>query len=107
MRLLTSRPYRTLNHLTSIASPKALIRSPSRRLYSSSGISKPLRILFAGSDEFSCASLRAIHAEHLRSPEFIASIDVLHQAPKKAGRGQKQLRYGIFISRYLDFQGQG
>lgn len=105
MRLLTNRPWRALNHLTPIAYPKTLIP---RRPYSSSRISKPLRILFAGSDEFSCTSLRAIHAEHLRNPELIASIDVLHQPPKKAGRGQSQLRFGIhFITLCFENKANG
>ncbi|KAK0106994.1 Methionyl-tRNA formyltransferase [Cadophora gregata] len=54
--------------------------------------SKPLRILFCGSDEFSIASLRAIHAEHKRDPDLIKSIDVLCRPGKPVGRSLKQIR---------------
>ncbi|KAH7356546.1 formyl transferase, partial [Rhexocercosporidium sp. MPI-PUGE-AT-0058] len=61
------------------------------KLYSTK-ISKPLRILFCGSDEFSIASLRAIHALHQRNPDFIKSIDVLCRPGKPAGRSLKKVR---------------
>ncbi|KKK14528.1 methionyl-tRNA formyltransferase family protein [Aspergillus rambellii] len=38
---------------------------------------EPLRILFCGSDEFSIASLKALHKEHVHRPDRIASIDVV------------------------------
>ncbi|KAF2809329.1 Formyltransferase [Mytilinidion resinicola] len=62
------------------------------RRFNSSKTSDPLRILFCGSDDFSIASLRAVHAEHLFDPGAIASIDVVHRPGKLTGRGLKQLR---------------
>jgi len=56
--------------------------------------SKPLRILFCGSDEFSSASLRAVYAEQQRDPEFIKSIDVLCRPGKPFGRSLKTIREG-------------
>ncbi|KAG4423041.1 hypothetical protein IFR04_003817 [Cadophora malorum] len=61
------------------------------KLYSTK-TSKPLSILFCGSDEFSIASLRALHAEHKRDPALIKSIDVLCRPGKPAGRSLKQIR---------------
>ncbi|CAG8309304.1 unnamed protein product [Penicillium salamii] len=52
----------------------------------------PLRILFCGSDEFSIASLNALHAYHLKHPERISSIDVVCRPGKRVGRGLKQIR---------------
>ncbi|KAL2864614.1 methionyl-tRNA formyltransferase [Aspergillus lucknowensis] len=52
----------------------------------------PLRILFCGSDEFSIASLRALHAEHVKRPDRIASIDVVCRPGKRVGRGLKRIR---------------
>lgn len=54
----------------------------------------PLRILFCGSDAFSCASLRALHAEQTRNRPLIASIDVMVLPPKRTGRGLKRWRNG-------------
>jgi len=74
-------------------SPKPLhLVSGSRRNASASAKSSdPLRILFCGSDPFSIASLRALHAEHLRDPSFIRTIDVLCRPGKRTGRGLKTL----------------
>lgn len=55
---------------------------------------EPLRILFCGSDEFSIASLKALHEEHLRRPDSIASIDVVCRPGKRVGRGLKKIREG-------------
>ncbi|KAL4781876.1 formyl transferase [Aspergillus varians] len=52
----------------------------------------PLRILFCGSDEFSIASLKALHAEHVKQPDRIASIDVVCRPGKRVGRGLKKIR---------------
>jgi methionyl-tRNA formyltransferase len=52
-----------------------------------------LRILFCGSDEFSAASLQALHAEQQRNPSLIESISVLVRPPKPTGRGYKVLRH--------------
>ncbi|KAJ6443190.1 methionyl-tRNA formyltransferase [Purpureocillium lavendulum] len=55
-------------------------------------VSDPLRILFCGSDDFSCASLRALHAEHARDPGLVSALDVMVLPPRRTGRGFKQLR---------------
>ncbi|KAJ1326362.1 methionyl-tRNA formyltransferase [Microdochium nivale] len=52
----------------------------------------PLRVLFCGSDEFSCASLDAIYREHRRNPDIIQSIDVVVRPGKPTGRGLKVIR---------------
>ncbi|KAF2461627.1 formyl transferase [Lineolata rhizophorae] len=52
----------------------------------------PLRILFCGSDDFSIASLRALHTEHLERPDRIAAIDVVCRPGKRTGRGLKKIR---------------
>lgn len=56
--------------------------------------SDPLRILFCGSDQFSIAHLKALHAYHLKQPERISSIDVVCRPGKRVGRGLKQIREG-------------
>ncbi|KAB8257165.1 methionyl-tRNA formyltransferase family protein [Aspergillus pseudonomiae] len=53
---------------------------------------EPLRILFCGSDEFSIASLNALHKEHLDRPDRISSIDVVCRPGKRVGRGLKKIR---------------
>lgn len=55
---------------------------------------EPLRILFCGSDEFSCASLRALHKLQADKPKLIRSIDVLVRPGKPAGRGLKRIATG-------------
>ncbi|KAH6840714.1 methionyl-tRNA formyltransferase-like protein [Chaetomium sp. MPI-CAGE-AT-0009] len=54
--------------------------------------SDPLRILFCGSDEFSCASLKALHHEHKHNADLIRSIDVVVRPSKPTGRGYKVIR---------------
>ncbi|KAL2269126.1 hypothetical protein VTJ83DRAFT_3972 [Remersonia thermophila] len=59
--------------------------------------SDPLRILFCGSDHFSCASLRALHKELRQGSDqdgggLIRSIDVVVRPAKPTGRGYKVLR---------------
>lgn len=66
---------------------------PSSRLYSTKNYD-PLRILFCGSDEFSIASLKALHAYHLKQPNRVASIDVVCRPGKRVGRGLKKIRQG-------------
>ncbi|CAI4212271.1 unnamed protein product [Parascedosporium putredinis] len=66
-------------------------RTP-RRAYSSRPPSDPLRILFCGSDEFSCASLRALDEERLSGSGLIQSIDVVVRPGKGTGRGYKTIR---------------
>lgn len=56
--------------------------------------SDPLRILFCGSDEFSCASLRAVNTEYAHNRELIESLDVMVLPPKRVGRGYKSIREG-------------
>ncbi|KAF7597461.1 Methionyl-tRNA formyltransferase [Aspergillus hancockii] len=53
---------------------------------------EPLRILFCGSDEFSIASLKALHKEQQNRPDRISSIDVVCRPGKRAGRGLKKIR---------------
>ncbi|KAI3318043.1 Formyltransferase [Xylariaceae sp. AK1471] len=59
---------------------------------SASKVSEPLHILFCGSDEFSCASLEALHHEHTRNPGLIQSISVVVRPGKRTGRGYKIVR---------------
>ncbi|EOO00337.1 putative methionyl-trna formyltransferase protein [Phaeoacremonium minimum UCRPA7] len=59
---------------------------------SSTKASDPLRILFCGSDDFSCHSLRSLHAEHVRNPSLISSIDVVARPGKPTGRGLRRIR---------------
>lgn len=66
---------------------------PAHRLYSTKK-HDPLRILFCGSDEFSIASLKALHAYQLKKPGRIASIDVVCRPGKRVGRGLKKIREG-------------
>ncbi|KAI1462761.1 Formyltransferase [Annulohypoxylon moriforme] len=51
--------------------------------------SEPLRILFCGSDDFSCVALGRLYRERERDPTFIESIDVVVRPGKRAGRGNK------------------
>ncbi|KAI1187384.1 formyl transferase [Nemania serpens] len=55
-------------------------------------ISDPLHILFCGSDDFSCASLKALHDEHVGNPDLVRSIDVVVRPGKPTGRGYKVIR---------------
>lgn len=72
-------------------------RRPACRRYSAMVAprkSDPLRILFCGSDEFSCAALKALDAEKKRDPGLIESLDVVVRPGKLTGRGMKQIREG-------------
>ena len=69
----------------------------SRSITSFSKTSDPLRILFCGADQFSIASLKALHVEHVADSDFIKSIDVLCKSDKKVGRGLKDYRSGLSI----------
>ncbi|KAL7942176.1 formyl transferase [Trichoderma barbatum] len=55
-------------------------------------VSDPLRILFCGSDAFSCESLRALHQEHERNAKLIESLDVMVLPPRRTGRGFKDIK---------------
>ncbi|RDW91216.1 hypothetical protein BP5796_02381 [Coleophoma crateriformis] len=83
----------TLKHVAS--SLRSYTPSRSRvfqcALYSTK-VSKPLRVLFCGSDGFSSAALRVLHDEQRRDPQSIASIDVLCRPGKRTGRGLKIFR---------------
>jgi methionyl-tRNA formyltransferase len=61
----------------------------------------PLRILFCGADEFSIASLKALHEEHVKRPDRISSIDVVCRPGKRVGRGLKTIREGT-LSTFKD-----
>ncbi|KAH7003410.1 formyl transferase [Fusarium venenatum] len=52
----------------------------------------PLRILFCGSDEFSCASLKAVYEEHSQNKGLIESLEVMALPPKRSGRGFSSLK---------------
>ncbi|KAG6013733.1 hypothetical protein E4U43_007141 [Claviceps pusilla] len=54
--------------------------------------SDPLRILFCGSDAFSCAALRALHAEHVRRRHLVEALEVMVLPGRRMGRGLKVLR---------------
>ena len=59
---------------------------------------EPLRVLFCGSDDFSAASLHALHNEYIERPNVVAALHVVSKKPKPTGRGLKRLREGSLIS---------
>lgn len=85
---LSSRPI----HSTVLSSRRTYQRSVN--IYNKPQF-EPLRILFCGSDAFSCDSLFTLHQELVhsaRQPPLIQSIDVLVRPPKPTGRGLKALK---------------
>ncbi|KAK6216584.1 formyl transferase [Colletotrichum tabaci] len=78
------------------APPFGLTCRPGLRSYSAAaaaaGVPDPLRILFCGSDDFSCAALDALDAERRRNPGLIESLDVVVRPGKLSGRGMKKIR---------------
>lgn len=73
---------------------------PGVRLYSGATtgagrVSDPLRILFCGSDDFSCAALTALTVEKKRNPALIESLEVVVRPSKLSGRGMKNVREGM------------
>lgn len=58
--------------------------------------SDPLRVLFCGSDAFSCESLRALHREHENNKKLIESLDVMVLPPRRTGRGFKEITEGWY-----------
>lgn len=81
--------------LRSFLRPRSLVGLMiSRRRCLSTRATDPLRILFCGSDEFSCASLKAIYEEKIRNKDLVESLDVMVLPPKRAGRGYKDIREG-------------
>jgi hypothetical protein len=71
---------------------------------SSTKTSDALNILFCGSDEFSIASLRALHKAKREDHLNIRSIDVVHRPGKPTGRGLKVIREGISKSHLVLFE---
>lgn len=100
------RGTRTSTGLISIAirskhSPKRILGFHARHLFSSTASpftqrrdSEPLRILFCGSDHFSCEALSALHDLHTQNPALVESIDVLVRPGKPSGRGLKRIAVG-------------
>ncbi|KXH44493.1 formyl transferase [Colletotrichum simmondsii] len=77
--------------------PAATTCRPGARFYSGATtgagrVSDPLRILFCGSDNFSCAALTALTAERKRNPALIESLEVVVRPSKPSGRGMKNVR---------------
>lgn len=70
-------------------------RTPNRFLstVSKEPAQKPLRILFCGSDRFSCASLEALFRDSQTPQSPIKSINVVCREGKRAGRGLKLIRH--------------
>ncbi|KAG8427839.1 Methionyl-tRNA formyltransferase [Metarhizium acridum] len=66
--------------------------APSQRRHSSRKVSDPLRILFCGSDAFSCESLRALHREHVNNRALVEALDVMVLPGRRTGRGLKTVR---------------
>ena len=69
-------------------------KSHQRRFHSNPSSDEPLRVLFCGSDDFSAASLRALHKEQGQDKALIESIDVVSRPAKRVGRGLKNTREG-------------
>ncbi|KJZ79595.1 hypothetical protein HIM_01064 [Hirsutella minnesotensis 3608] len=87
--------HRCLANLTSralCAGRRALSTAAGQGHAPGSKTGDPLRILFCGSDAFSCASLRALHREHVQNRRLVEALDVMVLPPKRTGRGLKQLR---------------
>ncbi|KAF4584127.1 methionyl-tRNA formyltransferase [Ophiocordyceps camponoti-floridani] len=76
--------------LLSRARPVAFKHRPSPRRWFRTA-SDPLRILFCGSDDFSCESLRALHGE-LGHGRLVEALDVMVLPARRAGRGREHLR---------------
>ncbi|KAL7958735.1 formyl transferase [Trichoderma compactum] len=77
-----------------ISAPTLTFAVAQRRCFSSeitARTSDPLRILFCGSDAFSCESLRALHREHEGNAQLIESLDVMVLPPRRTGRGFKDI----------------
>ncbi|KAF7563430.1 hypothetical protein G7046_g664 [Stylonectria norvegica] len=81
-----------------LTKPRLLLGSgaPRWRQYLSTSATRqpsdPLRILFCGSDEFSCASLKVLYEEHTKNKDLVESVDVMVLPPKRVGRGYKNVR---------------
>ncbi|KAK5051374.1 hypothetical protein LTR84_003026 [Exophiala bonariae] len=66
--------------------------------------SKPLRILFCGSDEFSATSLDALYAEFKSPDSHILSIDVVTLTDKLKGRNYRE-KYTPYIKQVAERHG--
>lgn len=73
--------------------PVSLPRPVTGRRRISTAKSDPLRILFCGADEFSCAALEALDGER-RAGGVVESVDVVVRPGKGVGRGYKTIREG-------------
>lgn len=88
LRLGVSNTRRRLHHPLQRTCPEIQRRFSTKKPFG------PLRILFCGSDDFSAASLQALHAEHRANSDIISSLQVVCKKPKLTGRGLKVLREG-------------
>lgn len=68
--------------------------APFQRRHSSRKASDPLRILFCGSDAFSCESLRALHRENVKNRALVEALDVMVLPGRRTGRGLRTVREG-------------
>lgn len=88
--------------------PVSLPRPVTGRRRISTAKSDPLRILFCGADEFSCAALEALDGER-RAGGVVESVDVVVRPGKGVGRGYKTIREGkvfsYFFSYFLSYGG--
>lgn len=78
----------------SLARPVSALRQKGHRHLSTTATRSALRILFCGSDEFSCASLAALQRENVGPGRLVEALDVMVRPAKRTGRGLKQLRQG-------------
>lgn len=78
-----------------------LSTSKPRHVHTAQKAFEPLRILFCGSEEFSIASLKALHNEYLKNARNVASIDVVCRPGKPVGRGLKTIQEGIVLQYLL------
>ncbi|KAI0881761.1 Formyltransferase [Annulohypoxylon maeteangense] len=86
-----ARPFSSASNTASLSS--SLPRSESEGKVKIAKKSEPLRILFCGSDHFSCAALEALNRERENDPGLIESIDVVVRPGKRAGRGNRDVVY--------------
>lgn len=89
-----------LRLITRAPAHRHIIPLSSRQRYNhtSARLSDPLRILFCGSDGFSCESLRALHREYVRDKGLVEALDVMVLPARKMGRGFKMVREGEWFS---------
>jgi methionyl-tRNA formyltransferase len=83
---------RSFSLLTNISHTQRPFICHASRRFCSGSTSKPLRILFCGSDTLSSAVLSRLYKESKDPSISIASIDVLCRPGKRSGRGLKNIR---------------